>query len=198
MVHLMPEGLSDEQGALVEPSAVALQAVRNSSIKPGGKAAVFGDGPIGLLVAESLRAACAAEIYVVEVSEQRAAKGLELGATAALDPTKEAVVERIKELTHGDVDVAFEVTDVPVVLQQAIDSTRYEGETVIFSLWEKPAIIETIGMVFTGKVVRESVCYRDIFSAVMDLMWNRFSPAEKLATKRITLDNIVEKGLRRS
>lgn len=63
MVHKMPDGLSMEQGALVEPAAVALHAVRLSQIKAGDKAAVFGAGPIGLLVVEALRVAGASEIH---------------------------------------------------------------------------------------------------------------------------------------
>lgn len=55
MIHKMPEGLSLEQGALLEPSAVALHAVRLSSIRAGDSAAVFGAGPIGLLIVEALR-----------------------------------------------------------------------------------------------------------------------------------------------
>jgi len=74
MVHKMPEGLSYEQGALVEPAAVALHAVRQSKLKAGDKAAVFGTGPIGLLVIEALRAAGAAEIYAVELSQLLKAK----------------------------------------------------------------------------------------------------------------------------
>jgi (R,R)-butanediol dehydrogenase/meso-butanediol dehydrogenase/diacetyl reductase len=62
-VHKMPEGLSLEQGALVEPAAVALHAVRQSKLKAGDKAAVFGTGPIGLLVIEALKAAGASEIW---------------------------------------------------------------------------------------------------------------------------------------
>ena len=60
MVHKMPDALSMEQGALVEPAAVALHAVRMSKIKAGDTAAVFGAGPIGLLVVEALRVAGAA------------------------------------------------------------------------------------------------------------------------------------------
>ncbi|MDO5632589.1 MAG: alcohol dehydrogenase catalytic domain-containing protein [Paracoccus sp. (in: a-proteobacteria)] len=55
MVHKMPDGLSLEQGALIEPAAVALHAVRLSKIRAGEKAAVFGAGPIGLLTLEALR-----------------------------------------------------------------------------------------------------------------------------------------------
>lgn len=126
MVHKMPDALSMEQGALVEPAAVALHAVRMSTIKPGDKAAVFGAGPIGLLVVEALRVAGAAQIHVVEPSPERRQKAMELGATSTIDPLTDDPVARIREATGG-VDVAFEVTGVPRVLPQCIDSTRHEG-----------------------------------------------------------------------
>lgn len=192
--HKMPEGLSFEQGALVEPAAVALHAVRLSSLKAGGTAAVFGAGPIGLLVIEALRVAGATSIYVVELSEQRGAKAKELGATAVIDPSKEDAAARIKELSGGGVDVAFEVTGVPAVLQQCIDATRYEGETVIVSIWEKEASFQPNTVVLKEKTLKGIIAYRDIFPAVMDLMVQGYFSAERLVTKRIALDDIVAEG----
>ncbi|MFJ6211526.1 2,3-butanediol dehydrogenase [Lysinibacillus sp. NPDC092081] len=194
MVHKMPEGLSYEQGALVEPAAVALHAVRQSKLKAGDTAAVFGTGPIGLLVIEALRAAGAAEIYAVELSQERAAKALELGATAVINPKDEDAVARLHELTNGGVDVAFEVTGVPVVLQQAIDSTTFEGETIIVSIWETAASILPNNIVLTERSVKGIIAYRDIFPAVMELMKQGYFPAEKLVTKRIALDEVVTEG----
>lgn len=86
MAHNMPDALSMEQGALVEPAAVALHAVRVSTIKAGDTAAVFGAGPIGLMLVEALRAAGAGQIYVVEPSKERRAKAMELGATLPSEP----------------------------------------------------------------------------------------------------------------
>lgn len=192
--HKMPEGLSFEQGALVEPAAVALHAVRLSSLKAGGTAAVFGAGPIGLLVIEALRVAGATSIYVVELSEQRGAKAKELGATAVIDPSKENAAARIKELSGGGVDVAFEVTGVPAVLQQCIDATRYEGETVIVSIWEKEASFQPNTVVLKEKTMKGIIAYRDIFPAVMDLMVQGYFSADRLVTKRITLDDLVAEG----
>lgn len=134
MVHKMPEGLSMEQGALVEPAAVALHAVRLSRVKAGDTAAVFGAGPIGLMVVEALRVAGASEICVVEPSEVRRDKARELGATHVVDPGETDPVEAITTATGGGVHVAFEVTGVPAVLPQAIGSTRYEGQTLIVSI----------------------------------------------------------------
>ncbi len=194
MVHVMPEGLSFEQGALVEPSAVAVHAVRLSSFKVGGTAAVFGAGPIGLLVVEALRAAGAGAVYVVELSPQRGAKALELGATAVLDPSQEDVVARLRALSGGGVDVAFEVTGVPAVLRQCIDATHYEGETVIVSIWEKEASFQPNTVVLKERSVTGIIAYRDIFPAVMQLMTRGFFSAERLVTKRIRLDDIVTEG----
>ncbi|MEK4229663.1 2,3-butanediol dehydrogenase [Solibacillus sp. FSL H8-0538] len=194
MVHKMPEGLSYEQGALVEPAAVALHAVRQSKLKAGDKAAVFGTGPIGLLVIEALRAAGASEIYAVELSEERAAKAIELGATAVINPKNEDAVVRLHELTNGGVDVAFEVTGVPIVLKQAIDSTSFEGETIIVSIWESEASIQPNNIVLLERTVKGIIAYRDIFPAVMELMTKGYFPADKLVTKRIGLDEVVTEG----
>ncbi|CAM5257818.1 Butanediol dehydrogenase OS=Lysinibacillus sphaericus OX=1421 GN=LS41612_08285 PE=3 SV=1 [Lysinibacillus sphaericus] len=194
MVHKMPAGLSYEQGALVEPAAVALHAVRQSKLKAGDKAAVFGTGPIGLLVIEALRASGASEIYAVELSAERAAKAMELGATAVINPQDEDAVERLHALTNGGVDVAFEVTGVPVVLQQAIDSTTFEGETIIVSIWESSASIQPNNIVLSERTVKGIIAYRDIFPAVMELMTKGYFPADKLVTKRIGLDDVVTEG----
>jgi len=80
IVHKVPDSLSYEQAALTEPAAVAVYAVRQSALKTGDTAVVFGLGPIGLLIVEALRAAGASKIYGVELSPERQAKAEELGA----------------------------------------------------------------------------------------------------------------------
>lgn len=193
MVHKMPDDLSMEQGALVEPAAVALHAVRLSKIKAGDKAAVFGAGPIGLLVVEALRVAGAAEIHVVEPSEVRRAKALEIGATTAIDPTSTDAVAAIVQATGG-VHVAFEVTGVPQVLPQCINATRHEGQTLIVSIWESDASFQPNTAVLKERQLQGTIAYRNVYPAVMALMTQGYFSAEKLVTKRIALDDIVAEG----
>ncbi len=193
MVHKMPDNLSMEQGALVEPAAVALHAVRLSKIKAGDKAAVFGAGPIGLLVVESLRVAGASEIHVVEPSEVRRQKALELGATSVIDPTSSDAVETIREATGG-VHVAFEVTGVPAVLPQCIASTRHEGQTLIVSIWESDASFHPNTAVLKERQLQGTIAYRNVYPAVMALMTQGYFSSEKLVTKRIALDDISAEG----
>ena len=193
MVHKMPDALSMEQGALVEPAAVALHAVRMSKIKAGDTAAVFGAGPIGLLVVEALRVAGAAQIHVVEPSPERRRKALELGATSASDPMSTDPVETIRAATGG-VHVAFEVTGVPRVLQQCIDSTRHEGQTLIVSIWEGEAAFQPNTAVLKERQLLGTIAYRNIYPAVMELMTQGYFSADKLVTKRISIDEIVDQG----
>lgn len=193
MVHKMPDGLSMEQGALVEPAAVALHAVRLSKIRAGDKAAVFGAGPIGLLVVEALRVAGASEIHVVEPSEVRRRKALDLGATAAIDPTATDAVAAIRDATGG-VNVAFEVTGVPQVLAQCIDATRHEGQVLIVSIWERAASFQPNTVVLKERQLQGTIAYRNVYPAVMALMTQGYFSADQLVTKRIALDDIVTEG----
>lgn len=193
MVHKMPDGLSMEQGALVEPAAVALHAVRMSNIKAGDTAAVFGAGPIGLLVVEALRVAGAGQVHVVEPSPERRQKALDLGATSARDPGIGDVVAEIRDATGG-VHVAFEVTGVPRVLQQCIDCTRHEGQTLIVSIWESDAPFHPNTVVLKERQLQGTIAYRNVYPAVMELMTHGYFSAEKLVTDRISIDDIVAKG----
>jgi len=193
MIHKIPEVVSYEQGALVEPSAVALHAVRQSKLKVGDKAAVFGTGPIGLLVIEALKASGASEIYAIELSEQRRQKAEELGAIA-INPQEYDPVAEVHKRTGGGVDVSYEVTSVPLVLTQAINSTKSGGETMIVSIFEKEASIHPQTIVLQERTVTGIIGYRDVFPAVISLMAKGYFSADKLVTKRIKLEQVIEEG----
>ncbi|WP_454192725.1 2,3-butanediol dehydrogenase [Paenibacillus sp. Marseille-Q7038] len=194
IVHKIPETVSYEQGALVEPSAVALYAVRQSKLKVGDKAVVFGAGPIGLLVIEALKASGASEIYAVELSAERSAKATELGAQVINPKEVNDVVQEIHRLTDGGADVVFEVTGVPPVLEQALESVRIGGELMIVSIFEKDAPIQPNKIVMQERSISGIIGYRDVFPAVISLMEKGYFPADKLVTKRINLDDVIEQG----
>lgn len=194
LLFKLPDDLSYEQGALVEPSAVALYAVRSSKVKAGDKVAVFGCGPIGLLVIEALKAAGATDIYAVELSPERQAKAEELGALVVNPAEVDDTVAEISRLTGGGVDVSFEVTGVPVVLRQAIQSTGIGGETIIVSIWEQGAEILPNDIVIKERTVKGIIGYRDVYPAVLSLMQKGYFSADKLVTKRIPLDDVIEEG----
>ena len=183
LVHVIPDSLSYEQAALTEPAAVAVYAVRQSALKAGDTAVIFGLGPIGLLIVEALRAAGASKIYAVELSPERQAKAEELGAIVVRPEEGETVVE-----------VSYEVTGVPVVLGQALAAVHKAGECMVVSIWEREASINPNEFAIQEKSLKGIIAYRHIFPKVLELMEQGYFPADKLVTKKIKLENIVEEG----
>ena len=194
LVHVIPDSLSYEQAALTEPAAVAVYAVRQSALKTGDTAVIFGLGPIGLLIVEALRAAGASKIYAVELSPERQAKAEELGAIVVRPEEGETVVEAIHRLTGGGADVSYEVTGVPVVLGQALAAVHKAGECMVVSIWEREASINPNEFAIQEKSLKGIIAYRHIFPKVLELMEQGYFPADKLVTKKIKLENIVEEG----
>lgn len=194
LVHVVPDSLSYEQAALAEPAAVAVYAVRQSALKAGDTAVVFGLGPIGLLIVEALRAAGASKIYAVELSPERQAKAEELGAIVVKPEEGETVVDAILRLTDGGADVSYEVTGVPVVLQQALASVRKAGECMVVSIWETEASFDPNELAIQEKSLKGIIGYRHIFPKVLELMEQGYFAADKLVTKKINLSDIVEEG----
>ncbi|MNC31125.1 Sorbitol dehydrogenase [compost metagenome] len=129
----------------------------------------------------------------MELSAERKAKAAELGAIV-IDPTEYDVVTEIHSRTAGGVNVAYEVTGVPKVLQQAMDTTRIGGELMIVSIFEQEAPIQPNSIVMKERTVNGIIGYRDVFPAVISLMEKGFFPADKLVTKRISLDEVVDHG----
>jgi L-iditol 2-dehydrogenase len=84
-VFAVPDEVSDDAAALVEPLSVALWACRRAHVGLGSRVLVTGAGPIGLLCLQAARAAGAAEVVVTDVVPGRLALAERLGATAALD-----------------------------------------------------------------------------------------------------------------
>lgn len=191
--HKLPDSIDYEQGALTEPAAVALYAVRQSAIKAGDVAAVFGCGPIGLLIIDALKAAGASKIYAVELSPERQEIAKKLGAIV-VDPAKVNTVEYLKEVTDGGVDVSYEVTGVPVVLKQALEVAKKDGELMVVSIWETEASIHPNEIVIQEKTVKGVIAYRDVFPKTLELMEQGYFSKDLLVTKKITLDEIVENG----
>ena len=138
-VFKLPDNISLDVAALVEPLAVAWHAVDQYDIISGETdALVFGAGPIGLAVIQCLKARGARTIIVVELAKQRQEHALHFGATHLIDPTKEDTVKRAKEITNGvGPHVALDAAGVPASLKAAAAAVKAKGTIVNIAIWEK-------------------------------------------------------------
>lgn len=135
--------------ALVEPLAVAWHAVDVSPYKPGDSVLILGGGPIGLAVIQCLKVRGAEKIIVSEVASKRREFAKQFGADHVLDPTKDDIVARVRELCDGQgAHVAFDAAGVQAGLDQAVLAIRARGTLVNIAVWEKAATLQPNNLVF--------------------------------------------------
>jgi (R,R)-butanediol dehydrogenase/meso-butanediol dehydrogenase/diacetyl reductase len=129
----LPSSTSADDGALVEPLAVALHGVALSGLTAGARVLVLGAGPIGLAVAFWARRLGATAVGVVDLSPLQFDLARRIGATACVQ-TGEDVVGRVTSALGGMPDIVFECVGRSGILAQAIEHVRIRGSIVMLGL----------------------------------------------------------------
>ncbi|MCL6589086.1 MAG: alcohol dehydrogenase catalytic domain-containing protein [Firmicutes bacterium] len=129
----LPDNISDDEGVLLEPLGVALHAVDLGHLRVGMTVAVFGCGPVGVMVAQLARLSGAKSVYVTETLPHRLEIALAHGFTGFSADGEEAV--RILTATRGrGVDVAFEVAGEEAAVEAAFAAVRPGGRVVLIGI----------------------------------------------------------------
>jgi L-idonate 5-dehydrogenase len=128
--HRLPSDMDDGVGALMEPLAVALHAVKRVGTVAGKRLLVIGGGPIGLLACMTARAFGAAPVVLSDIIEARRSNALKLGADDVVDPLDKRLPDRVRELAGEGFDVILEASGAPPALRQAFDLVRPGGTIV--------------------------------------------------------------------
>ncbi|MGW1025358.1 alcohol dehydrogenase catalytic domain-containing protein [Streptomyces sp. NPDC002577] len=170
-VHPLPDTVSLEQGALVEPMAVALNAVERARVPAGGSALVTGAGAVGMGALFALRAHGVHDVLVVEPSPSRRAAAERHGARV-LDPGAVDVVEEVVNHTRGrGVDAAIECAGRPEALNTAIRSVAAQAPIVMVALYSGPVAIDASVVRLAELALLGSEAYPDgVFERVIGHM----------------------------
>ncbi|MEP7239714.1 MAG: zinc-dependent alcohol dehydrogenase family protein [Devosia sp.] len=131
---VLPAGLDPMHGAFSEPLACCLHGLDVARIKPGDSVAVLGGGVIGLLMVQLARLAGATKVILSTRQAPRRELALRTGATDAVDPGPGGVIEAIREIAPGGVDVTLECAGVPATLADALGATKAGGAVVLFGV----------------------------------------------------------------
>jgi 2-desacetyl-2-hydroxyethyl bacteriochlorophyllide A dehydrogenase len=133
-VYHLPETISLKDGALVEPTAVAVHCVDRAAIRPGETVVVMGGGTIGLLTMQIARLAGASLMILSEPVAFKRDVARETGADLVCDPTVEDLEAVVREATNGlGVDVCIEAAGAPSAIEQGFGLIRDRGRLVIVS-----------------------------------------------------------------
>jgi len=192
-LHRLPPGLSYEEAAIAEPTAVALHAVRLSGMLTGDVVAVLGLGPIGQLVARLAKISGARAVYASETSKSRIklAKG---AVDEVIDAKKVDPAARILELTDGrGPDLVFECAGAVAPTMQAMTMTRKGGTIVIVGVCMNLAEIIVGSIALRELTIKGSMLFNPgEYGLALSLIAGKKIDVAPLITDILPLDRINE------
>ncbi len=193
----LPENVSSQAGALVEPFAVGLHAVRQGSVGKGDTVVVLGAGPIGLATLQAAVAEGAGRVFVLEIADSRKELALQMGATVVIDPSQIDSVTEIQKLTDGlGADVAIECIGSEKTAPLAIALVRKGGTVVMAGIFTKESTVDFFDVAVAEKRIIGSFGYFTEFPEVIEWFAEGKLDPLPLLTGTIALEDVVEKGFK--
>lgn len=132
ILYRLPESVSFEHAAMVEPCSIAFHAVNRTPTSLNDTAVVVGAGMIGLLVIQTLRAVGCGKIIAVDIEPEKLDLARQFGADISINSSEVNIVSEIQELTHHrGADVVIEAVGIKPSIKTAFDSVRKGGAVTV-------------------------------------------------------------------
>jgi (R,R)-butanediol dehydrogenase/meso-butanediol dehydrogenase/diacetyl reductase len=192
LLHV-PDTLSDDHAALIEPLAVATHDVTRAQVKAGDAVVVFGGGPIGCLIALVCRQR-GARVKVAEINPFRVEMLRGFGLDTIGPGTD--VVRAVDDWTSGDgADVAFEVTGNAAAVRSMTDVVRVWGTISVVAIHAEPMPVHLYPMFARELTMHGSRLYtRAAWEEAIRLASTGAVPVGPLVSRRIPLEDL-QKGM---
>lgn len=198
----LPQGLSLEHAALVEPIAVAAHAVNRADPKPGESVTVFGVGPIGLGVVMALRWRGVEDIVVFDLSALRRERALRLGARAAFDPRETPAADALRGLrgtgaslfgtSYPRTDVYIEASGAPGLLSDIAGFCDKGSRIITLAVQRTPVTFDGTKLMSKEISVIGSSGYPTEFPEVAQRLADGAVDSELLITHRFPFTQFLD------
>lgn len=187
----LPADINMEHGAIIEPVAVAVHAIRSSRLKIGDTVLVIGGGPIGVLVSLVAKQAGAENVLVVEPNQFRRNVIAQLGFATL----PEADHDKIMQFTAGNgADIVYEVAGVQASMDAAIKYCKIRGQVVVVSSFKKPVYTDLLRVTFAElNVIGIRVYTKKDFAAAVELV-GKYPDFAKVITHTFSFQE-AQKGI---
>lgn len=142
-VTLLPQEMSFEEGAMIEPLAVAVHGVKQVGNVEGLRIAVIGAGPIGNLVAQTAKGMGAAKVMITDISDWRLNKALECGIDVCVNTQNHNFEKAMLQAFGPDkADIIYDCAGNNVTMGQAIKYARKGSEIVLIAVFAEMAEVD--------------------------------------------------------
>lgn len=189
-LYHIPDGVSDEEAAMVEPAGTAAYAVRRARIEMGSSVMVIGDGPIGQIAAQLAKVNGAAKVIMAGSWDQKLEIARQNGIDEVINYHREDIAERAIALTGGKgPDIVIESSGNQNAFQSAIKAVRPSGRVVLISWYadaEVPAPLN--GIIVKDLDIVCCLASPNTFDAVLNYMGSGQLNVKPLITHKVPLE----------
>ncbi|KAJ8417638.1 hypothetical protein AAFF_G00224810 [Aldrovandia affinis] len=194
--YKLPDGLTFEEGALIEPLSVGIHACRRAGVTLGSTALICGAGPIGLVCLLVAKAMGASQVVISDLSDERLAMAKELGADFPLQvkmgDMPEELARNVEGQLGGQPHVTIECTGVESSVQTAIYATRPGGVVVLVGLGSEMATVPLLNAAVREVDIRGVFRYRNTWPMAIAMLASKQVNVKPLVTHRFPLEQAVQ------
>jgi L-iditol 2-dehydrogenase len=187
MAYPVPDSMSDEAAALLEPLSVAIATMRKANVVPGSSVLIAGAGPIGVICAQAARAFGAARIVVSDPMTSRRERVLRFGATEVLDPTTDDVAA-----LDPQVDAFIDASGAAPAVVSGIKAVGPAGHVVLVGMGSDDYALPIGHIQFKEITVTGVFRYTDTWPAAIHLVTSGAVDLDSLVTAHYDLDHVGE------
>jgi L-iditol 2-dehydrogenase len=193
-VHKIPNSLTLEECALIEPFSCSVHAVNRGDIGFNDVVVLAGIGTLGLGMVQAIKLKTPRKLVVIDTQPHRLELAKKLGADEALNPLEENVVEKVKSMTHGlGCDVYIEATGNPIAVNQGLQMIRKLGRFVEFSVFSKETTVDWSIIGDRKELdIRGSHLGPECYETVIDFFRRKLFTAEGMITHKFPLEKWQE------
>jgi threonine dehydrogenase-like Zn-dependent dehydrogenase len=198
----LPDKISYEVGATVEPLSVGVNAAKRAQPTAGDTVAILGAGMIGQCTMQAFKALGVAQVIVSETSKKRLEVARATGADIVINAAEEDSILRVREMTSGmGADIVAECAGTPITFQQAIgmvrgglqqafETERPDGKIMLVGVYEQPIQWAPISVI--NNSVRMIGCFAGAFPPAIELLRIGKVDTKPLISHEFTIENTRE------
>ncbi len=197
----IPNDLPYEVAALTEPLSVALHGVNRAQAQPGDKVVVFGCGPIGLGMVLWLKDRGVDDVIALDLAPERLERARTLGARAVINPAKEDVRARLREL-HGaarvfsreavGTDAYIDAAGAPNIVSDVVNMAKLHARMVVTAAYMKPVPLDLGAMLTTEMTLTTAVGYPTEMPDVIAALPRLREKVRSLISHRFPFDRVLD------
>lgn len=198
MVKKLPDNVTFDEGAMVEPAAVSLHAVNLADMKGNENVLIIGAGIIGLMCAEFAKIKGAKKVVLLETNEMRGKSALNYGfVDEYYNALEEGIVDKLVEKTIGGFDVVFECCGNSPAVSEAITSCVPGGTVILVGVSLDTVNVPLLSAVMGEKKLQGAIAYTvKEFEDVIKMISDKKIDVEKYIADRVSLDKVQDACVR--